>query len=405
MDRLRIWYYVGDSFDWLESHGRVSGVTRVTVELLCAAFGDREKFDIIPCVLAGSGYELAPVGPPETLAYFAAKTGKPLPPNSPAAPALPKVLHSEPGLAPKAGDHVLFTGVVWTPRYIALFDRLAAQGVEFSAFVHDIIPVERPDLVPDETHRMFAAWLKTVVARARGLFVSSRLTKDQILRWAVLVGVDVAARIVPVTLGGTDFGPLLSAQDLKRDPAMANVNWGSFVLSVGTIDKRKNQTLLCKIWCRLISDLGAVHVPQLVLAGRDDLNLGWSDPAIANAIGKCQIVILEGLSDQALAGLYHACLFTVFPPSARDMARRLRKAWDAENFALRRSCPRHAKDLAWYFDPANEASAYDLIRRAIEKPDLRLAAEQHIAQLYTRPSWSSTLQSMTDAIETARTLP
>ena len=163
MDRLRIWYYVGDGFDWLESHGRVIGVTRVTVELLYAAFENREKFDIIPCVLAGSGHALAPVGLPETLAYFAAKTGKPLPSNSPAAPALPKALQSAPGLVPKAGDHVLFTGIVWTSRYIALFDRLAAQGVEFSAFVHDIIPVEPPDLVPDETHRMFATWLKTVV--------------------------------------------------------------------------------------------------------------------------------------------------------------------------------------------------------------------------------------------------
>jgi hypothetical protein len=105
MDRLRIWYYVGDGFDWLESHGRVIGVTRVTVELLYAAFENREKFDIIPCVLAGSGHALAPVGLPETLAYFAAKTGKPLPSNSPAAPALPKALQSAPGLVPKAGDH------------------------------------------------------------------------------------------------------------------------------------------------------------------------------------------------------------------------------------------------------------------------------------------------------------
>jgi glycosyltransferase involved in cell wall biosynthesis len=380
----------------------------VTVELLYAAFENPEKFDIIPCALPGSGYELAPVGLPETLAYFAAKTGKPPPPNSPAAAALPKVLHSEPGLAPKAGDHVIFTGVVWTPRYIALFDRLTAQGVEFSAFVHDIIPVERPDLVPDETHRMFAAWLNTVVERARVIFVSNRLIKDQILRWAVLVGVDVAARIVPVTLGGTDFGPLLSAQELKRDPAMVHVNWESFVLSVGTIDKRKNQTLLCKIWCRLISDLGAVRVPQLVIAGRDDLNLGRSDPAIANAIGKSQIVVLEGLSDQALAGLYRACLFTAFPSLSEGYGSPVAESLGCGKLCLASGLPaikEHAKNLAWYFDPADEASAYDVIRRAIEKPDIRLAAERHIAQLYMRPSWSSTLQSMIEAIETARTLP
>jgi hypothetical protein len=74
--------------------------------------------------------------------------------------------------------------------------------------------------------------------------------KDQILRWAALVGVDVAARIAPVIHGATDFGPLLSAQELKRGAAMAHVNCDSFVLSVGTIDKRRNQTLLCNRWWR-----------------------------------------------------------------------------------------------------------------------------------------------------------
>ena len=45
----------------------------------------------------------------------------------------------------------------------------------------------------------------------------------------------------------------------------------TFVLSVGTIDARKNQALLCRVWRLLVDRLGADRAPQLVLAGRDDL--------------------------------------------------------------------------------------------------------------------------------------
>ena len=402
---MKIWFSVGDSIDWLESHAAASGVIRVTVELFFAALNDQDKKhsgNIVPCVLTRLSTELASVGHVETLAYLACKTDRAIPSKGLLAPVAPKAGPHEPSSSPQKGDYALFTGVVWSPTYSELFHRLSERGVEFCVFVYDIIPIERPDLVPDEHHRMFVEWLKIVGAKASIIFVSSRITKDYILRWAALVGVDVEARIVPVTFGSTEFGPSASVQELKRNPATARVNLDSFVLSVGTIDRRKNQAFLCKVWCRLIAELGKRRVPQLVLAGRNDLKAGDWDADTAKAMRSGRIVILEGLSNRDLAGLYRACLFTAFPSLSEGYGLPVAESLGQGKLCLASdlsTIKEHAGDLAWYFDTTVETNAYDVIRRAIERPDLRLAAEQCIAARYTRNSWASTFRSIAAEIQ------
>src|SRR5262249_35113924 len=153
---------------------------------------------------------------------------------------------------------------------------------------------------------IFVDWLKIVVTKARIIFVSSHITQDQILRWAVMVGVSVTARIVPVEFGRTELGSFLSAPELKDNHKTSLVHLPSFVLCVGTVDRRKNQSLLCKIWTHLISNLGEDHVPQLVLAGRNDLGINDLNANSTTSVARSQIIILEHLSDQELAGLYRA---------------------------------------------------------------------------------------------------
>ena len=288
--------------------------------------------------------------------------------------------------------------------YTDLFRQLRMQGVEFGVMVYDIIPIERPDFVSDDYQRMFGEWLKTIVATARIIFVSSHITKDQILRWAILAGADMTAEIVPVTFGTIALGRPLPMDELARNPATSRVNLNSFVLSVGTIDRRKNQASLCKIWRRLIADLGANRVPQLVLAGRNDLRSGEFDADTADAMKTSQIVILEGLSDQELAGLYRTCQFTVFPSFAEGYGLPVTESLDHGKLCIASDLPvikEHAGDLAWYFDPTIEGAVYDRIRLAIERPDVRLAAEQEIGRRYGRLSWDSTFQTMTQAIQAA----
>lgn len=404
---MRVWFCVGDSIDWLESQKRASGIIRVTIELLSVALDRKAVSDVevTPCIPAPSTYDLAAVESEQTLAYIAEKIAASPPANAPGGTPAPEPKVGTANDSPKPGDFVLFTGVAWKPNYSRLFRQLSARGIPFGALVYDIIPIERPDFVSVEYQHMFATWLEMIVAKAQIVFVSSGRTKDQILRWAALVGVDVAAQIVPVTFGSVEFGTPISVQELAHRPKTNSVNLSSFVLSVGTIDRRKNQIGLCKIWCQLISELGAGRVPQLVLAGRNDMKPRDFEDDVGAAMKKSQIVIVEDLSDQELAGLYSACLFTVFPSLAEGYGLPVAESLQSGKLCIASHLPvikEHAGTLAWYFDPQDEKSIVENIRLAITRPDLRLAAEQAIARGYHRTKWASTFGAMAEAIRRHR---
>jgi glycosyltransferase involved in cell wall biosynthesis len=305
-----------------------------------------------------------------------------------------------PTLSPRFGDHVVFTGVVWTPTYGDLFRRLSESGITVSVLVHDIIPIERPDLVTERHHQMFREWLETTITLASAIFVSSEIIKDQILKWAVISGVYVRADIIPIAFGSRDVENALSRDDLKSNATMSRVELGSFVLSVGTIDKRKNQALICRLWKRLVSDLGVSRVPQLALAGREDLKIADLDEEVASLLKASRIVVLEGLSDAELAGLYDACLFTVFPSLSEGYGIPVGESLQHGKLCISSDLAairEHAGDLPWYFDPTDETTAYDLLRQAIEDRDARTAAERRITRLYRACTWASSYRTISEA--------
>jgi tetratricopeptide (TPR) repeat protein len=48
--RPTLWFFVGDTIDWLEAHEQLTGVGRVTVELLLASLDREAAHPAIPCV-------------------------------------------------------------------------------------------------------------------------------------------------------------------------------------------------------------------------------------------------------------------------------------------------------------------------------------------------------------------
>ncbi len=132
------------------------------------------------------------------------------------------------------------------------------------------------------------------------------------LRWATLAEAPLAASVVPIAFGANRPAPALPAGQLRRAPATVRVRADGFVLSVGTIDGRKNQAALCRLWPRLRAALPG-RAPQLVLVGRDDVGLDTLSDEVAALMEAGDILVLQGVADAELAGLYDACLFTAFP--------------------------------------------------------------------------------------------
>jgi hypothetical protein len=265
--RTKIWHFAGDIFEWLESWPQVSGVQRVALQLMAAGCGSSpgEPHDGI-CVLAPSGRWLGPIPPDEALVAFEpwltpGDARDPRPRRGLARKGRPDAL-----LWPGPGEHVLFAGLVWTPRYMDLFGRLSAFGIRFSVLVHDIIPLQRPDLVAAGEPARFSDWLRVVLTSADVVFVSTHVTRDAVIAWARRSGVVAKSRICVIPFGSSHLARL--ERDIVRPPFAAPEDAAGFVLSVGTIDRRKNQAILLQVWSRLIGQIGAPALPALVLAGR-----------------------------------------------------------------------------------------------------------------------------------------
>jgi GT2 family glycosyltransferase/glycosyltransferase involved in cell wall biosynthesis len=386
----RLWYFIGDSIDWLAAHAQLTGVGRVSTELFFAAESAPE-IHLYPCVLRSGTLRSASANELLTLSQ---RTGR-----------IADSAGPDEGVEElRAGDHVFFTGLAWTVPFVEAFKGLAARGIDFSVLIHDIIPIERPELVSDEQARSFSDWLVTVVNTANVIFVSSRRVESQIVRWAVLSGLEIKALIVTIQFGLRHLGnTVLPAKKINEQTD--KINLGKFVLSVGTIDARKNQILLCRVWHALIDRLGADRVPQLILVGRDDLGIASIDASYSSLFANNKIAVLEDISDLALAELYQSCLFTAFSSLSEGYGLPVAESLQYGKLCLASDLAairEHASDLVWYFDPTDPESAFKLFLRAVENDAEREKAEAHISEAFRASNWIDTLRTM--AIVAERTL-
>jgi glycosyltransferase involved in cell wall biosynthesis len=390
--RSVIWFFLGDTIEWLQTHEQLTGVGKVTTELLIAASKPVDGARMVSCVLGNSKSGLVPLTRAGTISFLASRLRAPELGDSLALDE-----SASKGLSLKRGDNVLFSGVVWSPNYSRLFERLTKQGVNVNVLLYDIIPIEHPELVGDAYHRAFAAWLETTVKCARTIFVCSNSLREKLYRWKEENGTCMNAKVVTIPFGSNEVACFASTDELAKHETTNKVTLASFVLSVGTIDRRKNQAMLVRLWSRLVNELGFDRVPQLVLIGRDDMNISMLNDSVASLFRMSKIVAIEGLSDTELAGLYHACLFTVFPSLSEGYGIPV-----AESLKYGKLCvssdleciQEHAGDFPWYFDPSNDENLYGLLRKAIEDRGARSASERRIRQNYRTHTWQDSYQAV-----------
>ncbi|WP_294539539.1 glycosyltransferase [uncultured Rhodoblastus sp.] len=388
-----LWHYVGDTRDWLRRHSHLTGVGRVSIEIVKAALAEAPLrtaacvYDRKRRVLTGLSHEAI-----SELLSQGNYAGEQAP-----APKMPRQGEAFDVRKPEPGDHVFFNGLVWTPMFEEIFGDLSRRGVAFSVLVHDIIPIERPDLVSADIAASFENWLVVAVNTANCIFVSTQHVKNEICRWALLAGVEIRGSIECIAFGQTALNRSPEAIPSGLEKNLDKLERGNFVLSVGTIDRRKNQALLCQIWVRLTAELGASAAPQLVLAGRDDIGVESLGADVAALVRSGKIHVADGLGDGEIASLYESCLFTLFPslaegyglPVAESLS--FGKLCIASDLAVIRE---HAGGFPWYFPAGDLDAAQALILRALLQPEQRQAAERAIAAGYAASGWGETFSEL-----------
>jgi len=182
-----------------------------------------------------------------------------------------------------------------------------AFGVPLIITVHDLSYLRYPDTLPPERLAWFTKHFPRYLHAARHIIAVSEFTKNEIVS---LLGVS-EKRITAVHNGvSQDFKPMpaaILADKLKP----FHLEPKKYILSVGTIEPRKNLLALIKAYALLPESIKSNW--PLVIAGM----LGWKDQAITKGIEaltqKGTVKPIGYVPDRMLPFLYAGAALFVYP--------------------------------------------------------------------------------------------
>jgi glycosyltransferase involved in cell wall biosynthesis len=166
-----------------------------------------------------------------------------------------------------------------------------------------------------------------------------------------------------------------------------------FVLMVSSIDYRKNQHFLIRVWQRLHAKY-ANATPYLVLIGKPAIRAD----EILLALRNCgpvrrRIVVLGDVDDAELAAFYTGALFTVFPSLAEGWGLPVAESLRHGKVCIASSAwsiPEVAGDLVDYCEPDDLDGYCALIERYCFDHHARRDREQRIRAEYVPVDWAQT---------------
>ncbi len=268
---------------------------------------------------------------------------------------------------------------------------------QFISLIYDLIPIVTPQYVPDCL--IEGAFVPTTEAQLRESAVTltiSEHSKLDVLKYAQERFIPVGP--VEVFTLGSDITPL----DATASAHTKTQHSRPFVLSVGTIESRKNHYGMYQAWRKLIKTLGPDRAPDLVFAGKP----GWHGENVLYMIKhdplvKDKIIVKSGVGDRELDWLYKNCLFTLYPS--------LYEGWGLpveESFIYGKMCvttnvsslPEVGGEFAEYVEPED----VDGIVRAVIKgldPAYRSGREALIRDKYKANTWSQAVVQLQTILE------
>lgn len=242
------------------------------------------------------------------LAYQAAKTmirvaklvaGRPARPH--AAGPDPLVDADAACFISTAGLHSLATG-----------GRTTQIAARLATVLHDLIPLDHPDLVDRSHARNFERDVDWMFGNCARIITVSAHTAETARSYAA-----ERALADPPSVAVSRLGSFLKEglrnRALAPIPALAGHR---FALYCSTIEIRKNHIMLLKTWSRLIPLLGE-RLPKLVFCGR----WGWMNDEVEAYLAEhpelqSHLVLLSDMSDGELGWLYAHADFGLYPSLA-----------------------------------------------------------------------------------------
>jgi glycosyltransferase involved in cell wall biosynthesis len=301
----------------------------------------------------------------------------------------------------EAGDTLLALGGGWSWQHHdpVLAELRRSRGLRYVPLVYDVIPCLLPHFFPPIVSELYEPWVVQRLRLADLVLTISQNSRRDLLAFADRHGISCPP-VKVIRLGD---------EPAWRGPPCRPAELGDntrFVLSVGTIEVRKNQQLLYHLWRRLILAHGAA-APLLVIAGQP----GWLtedllDQIRRDPVVRQRILHLPAASDAEIAWLYRRCLFTLYPS--------LYEGWGlpvAESLAYGKDCiassaaslPEIAPGLIGQHDPLDLIHCELLVTRALFDEAFRRQREQELCREFRITTWQHCGLQILQAVERAQT--
>ncbi|MEX0651081.1 MAG: glycosyltransferase family 1 protein, partial [Actinomycetota bacterium] len=176
------------------------------------------------------------------------------------------------------------------------------RGQRLVVTVHDLAFIRRPEMFPPSWRLLYRAGLRATARRADAVLTPSTFTADELREHS-----DIDAAKVHVTPLASS---LPAAPNTDIDAALDRLSVPRpYVLSVGTLEPRKNHARLIRAYRRLAAE-GRPHA--LVLNGPD----GWLDDELRrelDAEGPGQVIRTRNLDAGDLDALYRGADVFAYP--------------------------------------------------------------------------------------------
>jgi len=384
-----IYFDVTDLIEYVKTNSSLSGIQRVVANLIEGADGeisDDEKYNIIPVIPEYDNMRIFSVSRVLVLAMVdelhKARDGR-----SRLDKAIAAVYASRKIVEPKRGDIFTIAGAFWIYVHYDMVRRLREHGVKFIVFIHDLIQISHPQYVHEAATLTFRRALVDVLTLANGVLTNSEFVAQDVRNF-MRKNMNFELPVQSILLS-TELTPANENESTLSD-RVAELLDEPYVLSVSTIEVRKNHMYMIRLWEKLIEDK-VEGIPNLVFVGK----IGWDIEALTQYLENSDYLggrlhLIHGVTDYELGELYKHAMFTMFPSFVEGFGLPL-----GESLAYGKPCissnrssmPEVGGKFARYVNPEDVHEGYVLVRDLIEHPNRLDEWTQDIATGYKPKTW------------------
>lgn len=262
-----------------------------------------------------------------------------------------------------------------------------------TSMIHDPTPVLLPECHTESNIRYFIHFLEHVVPRLRAILVPSQAVKIDLVRH-----LGIPEERISVVYHGVedDFFEAQSSSVYRARQTYGLPN--TYILTVGTIEPRKNLLTLVKAYSMLRPGLRKEY--PLVIAGMS----GWKNRQTEKQLAKVGALVIGHVRRSLMPALYHSASMFVFPSLYEGFGMPILEAMAAQLPIVTSqvsAMPEIAKEGAIYVDTRSPAELSAAMARVLENADLAARhglAGRRRARTFT---WEQTARQTKDFFENA----